>query len=376
MSTLQALQSQVPFSRPSTPGGHPSQIAFVGLGGMGYFMARNLATRRPQIGQIPNPPLLVWNRSTEKSEKLLAELGPDRIRVAETVEQVATESDVIISCLANDAVVKSTYEKFAKALEKYPPLKHKIFVESSTVYPNLAGQLDTLISAIPHAHLITCPVFGTPSVADKASLVIVSGAVYNYRGYMFDSTQLMSGDYRSKKEVAYLLVPAVGRKVFDLGENLEKAPTFKLIGNSMILGTLEILGEAFAFGEKAGIGGDLVNQLVKEILPAPGLMAYADRMATDNFDGTIGFAINGGIKDASHIRRLTAEVNAPMPAIDIAHQHLITARALHTAQKNEGKPTVETLDWSGIVAGSRVAAGLDGFDSKKHQNVVKLELDE
>lgn len=32
----------------------------------------------------------------------------------------------------------------------------------------------------------------------------------------------MSGDYRSKKEVAYLLVPSIGRKVFDLGGNLEK----------------------------------------------------------------------------------------------------------------------------------------------------------
>jgi len=32
----------------------------------------------------------------------------------------------------------------------------------------------------------------------------------------------MSGDYRSKKEVAFLMVPAVGRKVLDIGENLEK----------------------------------------------------------------------------------------------------------------------------------------------------------
>jgi hypothetical protein len=54
-----------------------------------------------------------------------------------------------------------------------------------------------------------------------------------------------------------------------------------------------------------------------------------------------------------------------MPAFDIAYQHLITARALHTAQKSEGKQVFETLDWSGIVAGTRVAAGLDGFDSAK-----------
>jgi hypothetical protein len=33
---------------------------------------------------------------------------------------------------------------------------------------------------------------------------------------------VMSGDHRAKKELAYLLVPSVGRKVIDLGENIEK----------------------------------------------------------------------------------------------------------------------------------------------------------
>lgn len=83
--------------------------------------------------------------------------------------------------------------------------------------------------------------FGAPAAADKAQLIVV-----------------MSGDYRSKKEASYVLVPAVGRKVYDLGGNLEKgelalhstifiaelrflvAPTFKLVGNSMILGCLEV----------------------------------------------------------------------------------------------------------------------------------------
>lgn len=53
-----------------------------------------------------------------------------------------------------------------------------------------------------------------------------------------------------------------------------------------------------------------------------------------------------------------------MPSIDIAHQHLITARAIHTSQVQAGKETVGVLDWSGIVAGTRVAAGLDPFESK------------
>jgi hypothetical protein len=42
-------------------------------------------------------------------------------------------------------------------------------------------------------------------MADKATLIIA-----------------LSGDYRSKKEVGYTLVPAIGRRVLDLGGNVEK----------------------------------------------------------------------------------------------------------------------------------------------------------
>jgi len=65
------------------------------------------------------------------------------------------------------------------------------------------------------------------------------------------------------------------------------------------------------------------------------------------------------------MRRLTAEHNSPMPVIDIAHQHLLTARALHDANKLGGAEQFEVLDWSAIIAASRVAAGLEGFSSGK-----------
>ncbi|KAJ6601139.1 NAD-P-binding protein [Mycena vulgaris] len=345
----------VPYSRPSTPGSaaFPSQIGFVGLGAMGLIMARNLANHRATHVHA-SPPILVWNRSPAKGDKLLAELGQNKIRIAQTLEQIVTECEIIFTMLATDQVVKSVYQQFAETLKHAPPPRSKIFVEMSTIYPTLAGELDTLISSVPHCRLITSPVFGTPSVANAAQLVIV-----------------MSGDYRSKKEVAYMLVPAVGRKVIDLGGNLEKAPTFKLLGNSLILGTLEILAESYTLAEKSGIAASEVHDLVKDIFPAPGMIRYSERMSRDQFDGSTGFAIDGGIKDASHIRRLTAFHNSPMPSIDIAHQHLITARAIHTSQVQAGKEGVEVLDWSGIVAGTRVAAGLDAFDSGKNVGAVQ-----
>lgn len=117
------------------------------------------------------------------------------------------------------------------------------------------------------------------------------------------------------------------------------------------------------------------------------MTSYADKMAHDKFDGTQGFSIDGGIKDTryhfvlcrasslflivtlpSHIRRLTSELNSPMPVVDIAHQHMLTARAGHISKKLQGTSKYETLDWSALVSGVRVAAGLaaTGSGSVRH----------
>ena len=68
-----------------------------------------------------------------------------------------------------------------------------------------SGELDNLISSLPHSRFISCPIFGSPASVAKGLMIAV-----------------MSGDYRSKKEVAYLLVPGAAAKVIDLGGNVEK----------------------------------------------------------------------------------------------------------------------------------------------------------
>ncbi|RDX46769.1 NAD(P)-binding protein [Lentinus brumalis] len=348
-----------PFSRPTTPGHHDAlQIGFCGLGAMGYPMASNLAKWRKQHVHQPLP-ILVWNRTKAKADDLAKELGDELITVADSLDQIATECDIIITNLSNDEVVRNVYKKLAEALQEDKPTKNKILVETSTIYPTLAAELDTLLSSLPSTHFITSPVFGAPSAAAAAHLLIV-----------------MSGDYRSKKEVAHILCPAVGRKVIDLGGNVEKAPTFKLIGNAMILGSLELIAEVFTLSEKAGIGAPLVHQFIKDIMPAPPLINYGEKMLHDQFDGSKGFAIDGGLKDSAHIRRLATEMDAPMPALDAAHHHMLTARALHANAARVGNARFDVLDWSSLVAGTRVAAGLDGFDSSKHSNKVIPEKDD
>lgn len=139
----------------------------------------------------------------------------------------------------------------------------------------------------------------------------------------------------------------------------------KLICNSVILGFNEVMAEAFTMGEKSGIGAEAVLNFIHDFYPVPSLNNYSNKMAHDLFDGTKGFALDGGLKDATHIRKMTAEYNASMPVIDIAHNHLLTARAIHDNQKAAGTGKFDVLDWSALIAGPRVAAGLDGLNSGK-----------
>lgn len=106
--------SEMPFSRPQTP--HKElTIGFCGLGAMGYPMVRNLANR------LQSPavrfPIYVWNRTRAKGDQLAKELGESKIRVLEDLEDIARECDIVITNLANDDVVRNTYEKFANALK-------------------------------------------------------------------------------------------------------------------------------------------------------------------------------------------------------------------------------------------------------------------
>ena len=120
----QRLVQDLPYSRPATPGRQtPVRIGWIGLGAMGYLMARNLANHRATHFEQQQP-LLVWNRSRQKSEKLLHELGDRKVAIAQTAVDVATTCDILLISLSSDDVVKSVYKDIAAALQArslHPP---------------------------------------------------------------------------------------------------------------------------------------------------------------------------------------------------------------------------------------------------------------
>jgi len=267
------------------------------------------------------------------------------MNVADTVEELAIASDIIITSMANDDAMLSLAENLAKIL-KEAKAKPRIVVDTSTLYPTTTGKIDQILTANSNTHFVASPVFGPPHAARDAQLIVC-----------------LAGDYASKKTIAHFLVPAAGRMVFDLGGNVEKVAAFKLLGNSFIIGTIELLAETHTLAEKTGVGMQAFHDLMGAMFPAPPIANYSKRILNDDFDGSTGFNIDGGIKDVHHMLRLGSDHNVPLPIMGIVEQHMLTARAL-----NGSLPAYKrnpNMDWSSVVAANRVSAGLDPFDSSK-----------
>ncbi|OWZ62491.1 hypothetical protein AYX14_06795 [Cryptococcus neoformans] len=342
-------EKPVPFSRPSTPTPAHDQLAFVGLGEMGKRMATNLAKHLSENGQ---PPLLVYNRKEEGVTNFTEYAGKngvteDMYEVKTDLEEIGRTADVVITSLAGDEAVEEVYNQLFKGQETQKGKgdgilpggrgRSTIFVDTSTVYPTTAGRIERLATSKPHRSFLSCPVFGVPRAAETADLILA-----------------ISGDYFAKKHAAHALVPAIGKKVMDLGSNVERAMSFKLVGNSLELGFIELLSECFTLCDQTGVGSDQLVELIKLQHKSPALIRYADRITKNKFDSTGGFNLGGGINDARHIRQLAESHNVPMPVMDVAQQHMLSARA-HGG---------DIMDWTALVGGQRISAGLQPFAGK------------
>src|SRR5438477_5942416 len=107
-----------------------TRLGFIGIGNMGSRMAKRLLDHGYQ--------LVAYNRSREAAEALV-KYGAT---VADSIEMLASEADVILSSLTNDTAVKSVYTDpegvFAHAR------RGSAIIEMSTVLPATSRALHDL----------------------------------------------------------------------------------------------------------------------------------------------------------------------------------------------------------------------------------------
>jgi 3-hydroxyisobutyrate dehydrogenase-like beta-hydroxyacid dehydrogenase len=297
-------------------------ICFIGLGSMGLPIARNLLKTGTK--------LFVYNRSKEKAEDLVAQGAELLNSPLEAFER----SKIVFSMVSNDQALQTITEGSYGLLKNAHP--GCIHISMSTISPTLSRSL-----AEKHrekgTHYLASPVFGRPDVAEKQKLWIC-----------------LAGDKGAKKQVLPFL-QHVGQKVYDFGEKPEIANAVKLTGNFMILASVELLAEAFAFAEKNGVPLNIFHTMLTESLfPSPVFENYGKIILNQDFFPA-GFKMSLGLKDIDLFLRTADSLRVPSPIAGLLHDRLMTGLAHNR----------EDLDWSAIALTSTEEAGLVQAEAHK-----------
>ncbi|CAO3668722.1 unnamed protein product [Umbelopsis vinacea] len=303
---------------------HSLKFAYVGLGEMGGPMAQNLQN---WLAKNDHPsPLLVWNRSSAKAHKLSG------VKVAESLEEVAKNANVIFSCLLNDKAVQDCYDQLFSNL---PKGSKTIFCEMSTIAPTLTRTLHKRAIELGAGYLAT-PIFGLPPRAKAAELIIIK-----------------AGDHKLRAIIDTYLIPAMGNRSIELGEDVGEALNMKLTGNMMLLSFSQVMAEGLTLAAATGLGQDKAVSFIELMYPNTPLVAYAKKMEASDYEN-VAFHVAGVKKDVRHIIQLGEDNNVDLTVAKTMYGNLEEVEKL----KGDG------VDVTSIIGVVRNKAGLD-FDLDK-----------
>lgn len=204
---------------------HP-RIGFIGIGLMGQPMVLRLLMANYRVN--------VWNRSADKLAGVTAAGAVAR----ESPAAVARESDVILLCLANTAVVESVAGDgdFLAALDE-----NRIIVDLSSISPDAARALASRVAAESGASWIDAPVSGGVPGAESGELVIMAG-----------------GDGDKLDQVRPLLA-VLSKRVTHMGPS-GAGQTTKLCNQVIVGCNITAIGEAFRLAREAGVDAGLLPE--------------------------------------------------------------------------------------------------------------------
>ncbi len=216
---------------------HPlGKLGCIGLGNMGS----PIATRLRNAGS----PLMVYDRDRSKADELVSR-GAE---LATSPAELAACADVIFSCVADAAAVRSVYFGEDGVLHSAKPVAH--IVEMSTVAPETSLHLfragrERGISVLDLA------IAGSTPAAESGSLTLFGG-----------------GD-REVFDIVAPIFPAIASRWFYMGPS-GSGVAMKLVVNALLGVGMQAIAEALALGIQLGLSRDLLFEtLGKTAVVAP-----------------------------------------------------------------------------------------------------------
>jgi 3-hydroxyisobutyrate dehydrogenase len=207
------------------------KAAFLGLGVMGYPMARHLAQKGHEV--------TVYNRTTAKAEKWVSEFGG---KLGKTPAEAAAGQDIVFACVGNDDDLRSVTLGPDGAFAAIG--KGGLFVDHTTASANVARELYAAAQAGGFAFL-DAPVSGGQAGAENGQLTVMIGG----DGAAFERAQ---PTIMAFAKAARLLGPAGAGQLA------------KMMNQICIAGVVQGLAEAIHFGKAAGMDIEAVIDVISK----------------------------------------------------------------------------------------------------------------
>lgn len=239
------------------------RIGFIGLGRMGFPMASNLLKAGYEV--------VAHNRSAAAVERLV-ELGATAAR---SPAQVASEVDILISCVMSPEQIEQIYLGPSGALSgaRYG----QIFIDTSTTHPELSRRIAAAL-ARAGVDFLDAPVSGGPSGAQQGTLAV------------------MVGGQPEVLQKARPVMEIFGHNIFHMGGY--GAGSAAKLCNQILTGTAHVLvAEAMVLGTSLGLKPET---LLAALQASSGQCRALDRSVPEailprNFSAA--FTVEGIIKD-------------------------------------------------------------------------------
>src|SRR5713226_8170296 len=298
-----------------------TRLGFIGIGNMGSRMAKRLLDHGYQV--------IVYNRSRGAAEALIKYDAT----VADSIAELASEADAILSSLTNDDAVKSVYTDADGVFAHVR--RGSAIIEMSTVSPATSRQLSDL-SRKAGAKFLDSPVSGSTPAAEEGTLTLFCG-----------------GD-EDVFQAAQSIFSAIAKQYFYLGSS-GSGTAMKLVANTLLGVGMQAIAESVALGQKEGLDRhQLLEVLSHWDVIAPAHLGKLSR--ADLGDYSAQFAISLMNKDFRLILETAAAAKVPMPSTAAAFQ-------MNVAECSQGNEE----DFSAVITLMERLARLETSDTKYPQ---------
>jgi 3-hydroxyisobutyrate dehydrogenase/2-hydroxy-3-oxopropionate reductase len=291
-----------------------AKLGFLGLGLMGYPMARNLLRAGHRVA--------LWSNTASKAKQLAEE---EKGVACESPKQVAGQSEFVFLCVGDTKMSEEVLIGPGGVIEGAAP--GSIVADASTISPSASRAISQKLGS-KGIHYLDAPCTGSTPGATAGTLTFMIGGARD----VFDKTKPF--------------LEIMGKQFYYCGESgcgLEA----KLTQNLILSNIMQAFNEGIVLSTKAGIPPELMLEILNNSAAKSGLISYKAPFVFKR-DFTTNFSTKWMHKDIGLALDSGQDQGVPLPLTSLTHQ-MFQAAISEGYGELDMCSTIQVIErWAGI----------------------------